>query len=342
MFSSGRAAQESEEEMASPPRQNGVRDDDDEEFLVDQMLQEAERIFLAQGHEVNHDFREAGRMFLTRARAAVTYDLSAVLQASEIGDVDMLRRALENLHCSIDRTDEDGDTALHLACRHGNGVCAQVKLQFVIIRSFWKGEQAWIPWMTMERSLSMMHVQERRKEPANTKEDKNRSPAALTREVVNANTAILPGKHQKVEVAARLLVQGGRDGPQNVDQQTDAPRLPPYCLGSQGKIQSESKMNPTLGPPPKKVQIQSPQLQTPQRHPTAPRSFQNWEKRGRTTIRNSTKKEVAQEPNTLEGAKAKGKGSQKNKSLRLRHNASFTSLRSNAKTQKRPSITSAG
>ncbi|KAM1352638.1 hypothetical protein ACFX14_032259 [Malus domestica] len=46
--------------------------------------------------------------------------------ASQRGDLDALRLALDNLVGSIDDSVEDGDTALHLACLYGNLSCVRV------------------------------------------------------------------------------------------------------------------------------------------------------------------------------------------------------------------------
>lgn len=106
--------------------------DGDGELLIEEMLEEAERLYL-DGAEVNdevaNDLRDVGRHFLNQARAPVTHDICAVLQASQIGDVLLLRKALDNLNCSINRADVDGDTALHLACLHGHLACVQVLLE---------------------------------------------------------------------------------------------------------------------------------------------------------------------------------------------------------------------
>lgn len=106
--------------------------DGDDELLIEEMLEEAERLYLdgAQvNSEVANDLRDVGRHYLNQARAPVTHDLCAVLQTSQIGDVHLLRKALDNLNCNINRSDVDGDTALHLACLHGHLACVQVLLE---------------------------------------------------------------------------------------------------------------------------------------------------------------------------------------------------------------------
>ena len=71
--------------------------DGDVELLVDEILEEAERLRLdgaEMNDEVANDLRDVGRRYLYQARAPVTHDLRVVLQASQIGDVHMLRKAL--------------------------------------------------------------------------------------------------------------------------------------------------------------------------------------------------------------------------------------------------------
>ncbi|KAK7267796.1 hypothetical protein RIF29_20475 [Crotalaria pallida] len=53
-------------------------------------------------------------------------DLSA---ASQLGDAQALRLALDNLTGSIDEPVEDGDTALHLTCLYGHLECVQLLLE---------------------------------------------------------------------------------------------------------------------------------------------------------------------------------------------------------------------
>ncbi|KAA8516591.1 hypothetical protein F0562_016903 [Nyssa sinensis] len=53
-------------------------------------------------------------------------DLAA---AAEIGDVDGLRRAVDNLNGSINEPVEDGDTVLHLTCLYGHLPCVQLLLE---------------------------------------------------------------------------------------------------------------------------------------------------------------------------------------------------------------------
>ncbi|OAY42746.1 poly [ADP-ribose] polymerase tankyrase-1 [Manihot esculenta] len=49
--------------------------------------------------------------------------------AAQVGDVDALRRALDNLNGNIDELVEDGDTALHLVCLYGYLPCVQLLLE---------------------------------------------------------------------------------------------------------------------------------------------------------------------------------------------------------------------
>ncbi|KAJ8899683.1 hypothetical protein K2173_019381 [Erythroxylum novogranatense] len=53
-------------------------------------------------------------------------DLAA---AAQLGDLDALRVALDNLDGSIDEVVEDGDTALHLVCLYGHFSCVQLLLE---------------------------------------------------------------------------------------------------------------------------------------------------------------------------------------------------------------------
>lgn len=55
--------------------------------------------------------------------------LRELAAAAQLGDVDALRLALDNLNGSIDEPVEDGDTALHLACLYGYLPCVQLLLE---------------------------------------------------------------------------------------------------------------------------------------------------------------------------------------------------------------------
>ncbi|KAG6769751.1 hypothetical protein POTOM_025412 [Populus tomentosa] len=50
-------------------------------------------------------------------------------RAAQLGDLDALRNALDNLNGSIDEPVEDGDTALHLTCLYGYLPCVQLLLE---------------------------------------------------------------------------------------------------------------------------------------------------------------------------------------------------------------------
>uniref|UniRef100_A0A6N2K6K2 Uncharacterized protein n=1 Tax=Salix viminalis TaxID=40686 RepID=A0A6N2K6K2_SALVM len=49
-------------------------------------------------------------------------------RAAQLGDLDALRNALDNLNGSIDEPVEDGDTALHLTCLYGYSVLCSATL----------------------------------------------------------------------------------------------------------------------------------------------------------------------------------------------------------------------
>ncbi|XP_031249488.1 poly [ADP-ribose] polymerase tankyrase-like [Pistacia vera] len=55
--------------------------------------------------------------------------LRELAAAAQLGDVQALRLALDNLSGSIDEPVEDGDTALHLACLYGYVPCVQLLLE---------------------------------------------------------------------------------------------------------------------------------------------------------------------------------------------------------------------
>ncbi|XP_044487670.1 poly [ADP-ribose] polymerase tankyrase-1-like [Mangifera indica] len=55
--------------------------------------------------------------------------LRELAAAAQLGDVQALRLALDNLSGSIDEPVEDGDTALHLACLYGYLPCVQLLLE---------------------------------------------------------------------------------------------------------------------------------------------------------------------------------------------------------------------
>ncbi|KAL5546063.1 hypothetical protein UlMin_005750 [Ulmus minor] len=93
--------------MAVPGRRNGLLDDDDNE-------------------DENALFEEPGVVELDPDTPPHLRDLAA---ASQLGDVEALRNALDNLEGSIDQPVEDGDSALHLACLYGHFSCAQLLLE---------------------------------------------------------------------------------------------------------------------------------------------------------------------------------------------------------------------
>ncbi|OMO81795.1 hypothetical protein CCACVL1_12183 [Corchorus capsularis] len=93
--------------MAVPGRRNGLEEDehDDDNAL----------------------FEENGlEMDLEDDTPPHLRDLAA---AAQLGDLDALRVALDNLNGSIDEPVEDGDTALHLACLYGYLPCVQLLLE---------------------------------------------------------------------------------------------------------------------------------------------------------------------------------------------------------------------
>ncbi|KAI4349089.1 hypothetical protein L6164_009728 [Bauhinia variegata] len=95
--------------MAVPGRRNGLNDDDDN-------MEDGNALFEEEG--------------LVELEDAITpphlRDLTA---AAELGDLDALRQALDNLTGSIDEPVEDGDTALHLTCLYGHLSCVQLLLE---------------------------------------------------------------------------------------------------------------------------------------------------------------------------------------------------------------------
>uniref|UniRef100_UPI001CB8E717 poly [ADP-ribose] polymerase tankyrase-2 n=1 Tax=Erigeron canadensis TaxID=72917 RepID=UPI001CB8E717 len=92
--------------MAVPGRHNLDGDDDEEGIL-----------FVEEGAFPEHDFEDTPPHLRDLAAAAMH------------GDLDGLRRALDNLDGSIDEPVEDGDTALHLTCLYGHLSCVQLLLE---------------------------------------------------------------------------------------------------------------------------------------------------------------------------------------------------------------------
>lgn len=72
---------------------------------------------------------EDGWIDLAEPEVHISLELRAAMDAAEVGDVDALRVALDNLIGSIDQPAEDGDTALHLACLYGYTPCVQLLLE---------------------------------------------------------------------------------------------------------------------------------------------------------------------------------------------------------------------
>ncbi|KAF7115072.1 hypothetical protein RHSIM_RhsimUnG0004000 [Rhododendron simsii] len=101
--------------MAVPGRRNGMLDEDEEE--QDALFQEEEE-------EEDDDVNE-----LLETESDTPPHLRDLASASELGDVDALRRAIDNLSGSIDEPVEDGDTALHLVCLYGYLPCVQLLLE---------------------------------------------------------------------------------------------------------------------------------------------------------------------------------------------------------------------
>ncbi|XP_057499469.1 uncharacterized protein LOC130783726 [Actinidia eriantha] len=93
--------------MAVPGRLNGLMDEDEE---GDALFEEDDGLILEPESDTPPHLR----------------DLAA---AAEVGDVDALRQALDNLSGSIDEPVEDGDTALHLTCLYGYLSCVQLLLE---------------------------------------------------------------------------------------------------------------------------------------------------------------------------------------------------------------------
>ncbi|EOY07974.1 Ankyrin repeat family protein isoform 3, partial [Theobroma cacao] len=94
--------------MAVPGRRNGLMEEDEHD-------------------DENALFEENGlEMDLEADTPPHLRDLAA---AAQLGDLDALRLALDNLNGSIDEPVEDGDTALHLACLYGYLPCVQLLLE---------------------------------------------------------------------------------------------------------------------------------------------------------------------------------------------------------------------
>ncbi|KAK9158654.1 hypothetical protein Scep_005228 [Stephania cephalantha] len=94
--------------MAVPSRRNGMMDEDEDEA--------PEALFEDQG-------------FVYEIDADTPPHLRALAEAAQLGNVEALRDALDNLNGSIDEPLEDGDTALHLTCLYGYLPCVELLLQ---------------------------------------------------------------------------------------------------------------------------------------------------------------------------------------------------------------------
>ncbi|KAJ4970885.1 hypothetical protein NE237_003984 [Protea cynaroides] len=91
--------------MAVPGRHNGIMEDDENE---------EEGLFEEEG--------------LVELDSDTPPHLRPLAEAAQVGDVNALRHALDNLNGSIDEPVEDGDTVLHLACLYGYLPCVQLLL----------------------------------------------------------------------------------------------------------------------------------------------------------------------------------------------------------------------
>uniref|UniRef100_A0A7N0UB21 Uncharacterized protein n=1 Tax=Kalanchoe fedtschenkoi TaxID=63787 RepID=A0A7N0UB21_KALFE len=92
--------------MAVPGRRNGMEEEEGDDFD----LMDDEGLIGVGESEIPPHLR----------------DLAA---AAQLGDVNALRQALDNLSGSIDEPVEDGDTALHLTCLYGYLPCVQLLLE---------------------------------------------------------------------------------------------------------------------------------------------------------------------------------------------------------------------
>ncbi|PSR98467.1 Tankyrase [Actinidia chinensis var. chinensis] len=94
--------------MAVPGRLNGLMDEDEEGDAL---------------------FEEEEDGLILEPESDTPPHLRDLAAAAEVGDVDALRHALDNLSGSIDEPVEDGDTALHLTCLYGYLSCVQLLLE---------------------------------------------------------------------------------------------------------------------------------------------------------------------------------------------------------------------
>ncbi|GLT25743.1 hypothetical protein SLA2020_008530 [Shorea laevis] len=94
--------------MAVPGRPNGLMEDEDHE--------DENALFEDEGLNVDYE-------------SDTPPHLRELAAATQIGDADALRVAIDNLNGSINEPVEDGDTALHLACLYGHLPCVQLLLE---------------------------------------------------------------------------------------------------------------------------------------------------------------------------------------------------------------------
>ncbi|XP_026416516.1 tankyrase-like [Papaver somniferum] len=91
--------------MAVPARPNGLEDDEEEGIFGEEELE------------------------MDISTETTPPHLRALAEAAQLGNVDALRHALDNLTGNIDEPVEDGDTALHLTCLYGYLPCVQLLLE---------------------------------------------------------------------------------------------------------------------------------------------------------------------------------------------------------------------
>ncbi|XVF76359.1 hypothetical protein PTKIN_Ptkin13bG0260300 [Pterospermum kingtungense] len=96
--------------MAVPGRRNGLMEDDEHD-------------------DDNSLFEENGLEMDLEVEADIPPHLRDLAAAVQLGDLNALRLALDNLNGSINEPVEDGDTALHLACLYGYLPCVQLLLE---------------------------------------------------------------------------------------------------------------------------------------------------------------------------------------------------------------------
>ncbi|CAI9780187.1 unnamed protein product [Fraxinus pennsylvanica] len=92
-------------------RRNGVLGGDEE----DPTLFEEEGVEIAEEDDIDH--------------SDIPLHLRPLVAATESGDLNALRQAIDNFDGSIDEPVEDGDTVLHLSCLYGHLSCVQFLLE---------------------------------------------------------------------------------------------------------------------------------------------------------------------------------------------------------------------